>query len=64
VSNLELLLLPGALKDALSSVLTSAGFSVSQELGHDDPYTIVIIDAEDYREPNIVGVQYRGASKS
>lgn len=54
--NIELLLCPGLLKDALSSVLTGAGFSVLQEPGQDDPHTIVIIDPEDCKEPNIVGV--------
>jgi DNA-binding NarL/FixJ family response regulator len=53
--NVELLLRPGLVKEALSSMLAGAGFSVHQEPTQSGPHTIAIIDFDDYREQKTVG---------
>jgi two-component system nitrate/nitrite response regulator NarL len=51
VSRIELLLRSLLVRDALSAVLTGAGFSVSREPGHGAADAIVIIDFDDGQDP-------------
>jgi two-component system, NarL family, nitrate/nitrite response regulator NarL len=60
VPNIELLLRSQLIREALSSVLTTAGFTVCHEPGRYD--TIVVIDFDDCKDPECVGShQSRGA---
>jgi hypothetical protein len=64
VSKIELLLRSRLVKDALSSMLIAAGFSVFHEPGQgDDAHTIVIIDLEDCKDPENVRAHRQCAVK-
>jgi DNA-binding NarL/FixJ family response regulator len=61
VSKIAILLRSRLVKDALSSVLRNAGFSVFYEQGQGDVHTIVIIDFDDCQDPeNVKAHQSRG----
>lgn len=54
MARIELSLRLRLIKDALSSVLTEAGFTVCLEPGHHDSDTIVIVDFADCKDPESV----------
>jgi two-component system, NarL family, nitrate/nitrite response regulator NarL len=61
VANIELLLRPRLVKDALLSVLTEAGFKVCDELGQPDNDTVAVIDFDGCKDPDYVRAhQQRG----
>jgi two-component system nitrate/nitrite response regulator NarL len=61
VPNIELLLRLRLVKDALSSVLMAAGFTVSHEPTPGDNQTIAVIDFDDCKDPESVSAhQSRG----
>jgi hypothetical protein len=62
VSNIELLLRSRLIKEALSSVLTAAGFTVFHEPIQGDTQTVAVIDFEDCKDPESISAhQVRGA---
>ena len=63
MSNIELLLRSRLIKDALSSMLIAAGFSVFHEPGKGDANTIVIIDLEDCKDRENVRAHQQRAVK-
>jgi DNA-binding NarL/FixJ family response regulator len=63
VSNIELLLRCQLVKDALSSVLIEAEFSVFHEPGQRDKDTIVVIDFGDCKDPEFVRVHQAHGAK-
>jgi DNA-binding NarL/FixJ family response regulator len=54
VLEIELLLRSQLVKEALSSILTAAGFSVLHERGNRSDRVIAVIDIDDCREPELV----------
>lgn len=63
MSNIELLLRSRLVKEALSSMLIAAGFSVFHEQGEGDANTIVIIDLEDCKDRENVRAHQQRAVK-
>jgi two-component system, NarL family, nitrate/nitrite response regulator NarL len=53
----QLLLRAALVKDALSSMLAAAGFCVLRERDHHDDHITMIIDIDDCKEPEVVGVR-------
>jgi two-component system, NarL family, nitrate/nitrite response regulator NarL len=62
-SNIELLLRSRLIKDALSAVLTKAGYSVCHDPALGDNATVIIIDFEDCNDPQCIGALQSGGAK-
>jgi two-component system nitrate/nitrite response regulator NarL len=63
MGNTKLLIRPRLVKDALASVLIAAGFAILPETDHCAEGVVVIIDFDDYKDPDALPAHQQNGSK-
>jgi two-component system nitrate/nitrite response regulator NarL len=63
MGNTKLLIRPRLVKDALASVLIAAGFAILPETDQYADGVVVIIDFDDYKDPDVLLVHRKNGSK-